>query len=194
MKTGSLLATLGLSAMLIGVAPEWTHAQITGDGSGLSAADPSEVTTAAVTLPAGHVAVFLIPYMRSHAGTADPSATIISLTNVAGTTACPTSVAWALGFGGTSCTTTLSLAGGGKVGDTGEHCSRSVPGDVAVCNATCSPGLAFAEGKAVVGTTSTCVNRIAVDARLHHMSVNDGPTTAIGSLKVVRLPYGNKGD
>ena len=194
MKTRSLLTALGLFALLTGVGSEKAHAQIADDGAGLSATDPSETATSAVSLPAGHVAVFLIPYMKSHSGTPDPSATVISLTNVGGTTACATSVAWNIGFGSTSCTTILSLAGGVKVGDTGEHCSRTVPGDVASCNATCSPGLGFIEGKAIVGTTSACVNRIAVDARLYHLQVNDGPTTGVASLKVVRLPYGNKGD
>ena len=105
---------------------------------------------------------------------------------------------WRFGFGGTACTTTLNLAGGvaatNLIGDTGEHCSRGVPFAVAVCNATCAPGLAAIEGKAVVGTRPACVNRLAVDARLYHLGANDVPTNAVADLKVARLPQGNKGD
>ena len=194
MKSGCFRAALGLAVLLATVAPNVVHAQHLDDSAGLSAGEAAGLAAAAVTLPAGHRPLFLIPYMKSHSGTPDPSATIISLTNVNGATACPTSVAWNIGFGGTSCVTTLNLAGGGAVGDTGEHCSRNVPGDVATCNATCAPGLGFIEGKAIVGTTIACVNRIAVDARLYHLQVNDGPTTAIADLKAVRLPLGNKGD
>jgi len=185
MKSGSLLAILGLT-LAIAAGPQVARAQEADDSHG-----SARIGSA---LAPGHVAVFLVPYLKSHAGTADPSATIISVSNVGGVTACPTSVDWKIGFGGTSCTTTLNLAGGLPVGDTGEHCSRNVPGDVATCNSTCVGGLNFIEGKAVIGTTPACVNRIAVDARLYHLGPNDVPTNAIADLKVVRLPLGNKGD
>jgi len=77
---------------------------------------------------------------------------------------------------------------------TGEHCSRAVPSDVASCNTTCFPELLGSEGKAVIATTSGCVNRIAVDARLYQLGANDGPTNAVADLKVIRLPLGNKGE
>jgi len=187
MRRGYLLVALGLTVALAGVTPDVARAQVADDVNGHGGV--------AAALAPGHVAVFLVPYLKSHSGTADPSATVISISNVGGATACPTSVDWKIGFGGTSCTTTLTLNGGLPVGDTGEHCSRGVPGDVASCNATCAPALGFIEGKAVIGTTPACVNRIAVDARLYHLGANgDVPTNAIADLKVVRLPLGNKGD
>jgi len=186
MKSGKLLAVLGLTLALAVVKTDAVRAQSGDDSPGEARVGPA--------LAPGHVAVYLVPYLKSHSGTPEPSATVISLSNVGGVTACPTSVDWKVGFGGTACTTTLTLAGGLPVGDTGEHCSRGVPGDVATCNATCVAGLGFIEGKAVVGTTPACVNRIAVDARLYYFGAGDVPTHAATDLKVIRLPLGNKGD
>lgn len=195
MKRAHLVAILGLTLMLSAVTPSAVLAQADVDSRSPHPLQPA----AAASLPVGHIAVFLIPYMSSQTGSpSDRTATIVSITNVGGTTACPTSVDWRLGFGGAACTTTLNLSGGAvatnNIGATGEHCSRSVPGAVAACNATCAPDLTGIEGKAVVGTTSACVNRIAVDARLYHLGPGDVPTNAVADLKVVRLPQNNKGD
>ena len=199
------VVTFGLALSLLGVMPDDVRAQ-REDGSfeEPEASAPKEHSSALgasalSALPAGHYPVFLVPYMRSATpGTNEWVATVISITNVGGTTSCPTSVDWRVGVGTSSlCTTTLNLGGGtaasNNIGQTAEHCSRFAP-NLASCYATCNPQLTADEGKVVIGTTSACLNRLAVDARLHQFASNDAETRAIVALKVIRLPYGNKGE
>jgi hypothetical protein len=105
---------------------------------------------------------------------------------------CGTPVDWKVGFGGVSCTTSLTLG----PGQTGEHCSRPLStGDLA-CNATCSPALTFVEGNAHVGSTSGAeCGRIAVEARTFYTTGSSDETlNAVSPSKVVRFGAGNRGD
>lgn len=149
----------------------------------------------APALAPGHVARYRVTYMKSNtAATALRTATVVSITNQSLVT-CGTSVDFKIGFGGTACTTNITLA----PGETGDHCSRTIPSGVTTCNATCAPapGLAFAEGSAIVGSSilpSRC-SAIAVSARTYYtQSLSDAPVSAITDAKVVRIGAGNAGD
>lgn len=151
------------------------------------------VTSSATRLPAGTLARYRVTYMNSQAPTTGiRSSTIVSITNNSFNT-CTTGVDWRVGFGGLACTTTLVLG----PGQTGEHCSRNVPGTISVCNAIC-PGASglFAEGNAVVGSTvAPPCDRIQVSARtVYTTGTDDGNLTAITDAKVVKMPLGNIGD
>lgn len=142
-------------------------------------------------LPANHFPLYRVTYMSSQTATANRSATVISITNNSFVT-CGTSVDWRIGFGGTACTTTLVLG----PGQTGEHCTRPLPGAVSACNATCSPTLTNTEGSAIVGipATSGCAN-IAVSGRTYYTTgINDTGVAAVTDAKVVKIRNGNIGD
>jgi len=152
---------------------------------------PGARAPAASALPAGHVPRYRVTYLNSQTGAPNRSATVVSITNQSNAS-CSTSVDWRVGFGGVSCTTTLTLG----AGQTGEHCARSVPGAISVCNVTCSPELTSIEGSAVVGSINRgACNKIAVDARVYHTTGNaDDAVAAISNPKVVRFGLGNAGD
>jgi hypothetical protein len=127
-------------------------------------------------IPIGQVARYLVTYAKSNVVTgAVRSATVVTVTNQ-GTATCGISVDWIIGQDTlVSCTTNLSV----PVGHTVDFCSRSLPGPVTTCNATCFPALTFFEGKArVASTIATSTNncqRIAVSARTYysHSSTSD---------------------
>ena len=146
---------------------------------------------AAPQLPAGHVARYRLTYMKSSTTTAIRSATVVSITNQSQGT-CVTSVDWRFGFGSATCTTTLSLGRG----QTGEHCSRPLPGAIATCNATCSPALDSIEGNAAIGSNNvTDCDRIGVDARLYYTTgTNDTAVSAVSNPNIVKRGLGNNGD
>lgn len=151
-----------------------------------------EVTSdATIQLPAGHVARYRLTYMNSQTATANRSSTVISITNQSGRS-CVTSVDWRVGFGGVACTTTLLLG----PNQSGEHCSRPLPGAVAACNATCAPALTFTEGNAVIGSQNLAgCQLIAVDGRIYHtVGSTDGGVAAVTNPHVVRFGAGNAGD
>jgi hypothetical protein len=130
--------------------------------------------------------------MNSQTTAAARSSTVISITNQSAGATCATSVDWRIGFGGVACTTTLVLG----PGQTGEHCSRPLPGAIAVCNATCAPALTNSEGSAIIGSQNiTGCNFIAVDGRIYHTTgTADGAVAAITNPHVVRITTGNAGD
>jgi hypothetical protein len=146
----------------------------------------------APALPAGHVARYRLTYMTSQTTAANRTSTVVSITNQRSSGNCTTSVDWRVGFGGVSCTTTLTLG----PGQTGEHCSRPLPNQVAVCNATCSPALTNIEGNAVIGSQNvTGCNLIAVDGRIYHTTGStDSAVAAVTNPHVVRIGAGNAGD
>ena len=91
-----------------------------------------------------------------------------------------------------ACTTTLVLG----PGQTGEHCSRALPGAVTICNATCAPNLTAYEGSAIVGAAnvSTCA-ALAISARTYHTTgATDTAVAAATDAKVVRINASNVGD
>jgi len=151
----------------------------------------AEAAARAPELPAGHVARYRLTYMTSQTATAIRTATVVSITNQSAAT-CVTSVDWRFGFGSTTCTTTLSLG----PAQTGEHCSRGLPGAIASCNATCSPALTLIEGNAVIGSTNvTGCDRIAVDARIYYTTgATDTAVSAVSNPNIVKRGLGNTGD
>jgi len=148
------------------------------------------------------IPVFLISFAASDvisAPAVNQQATVLSLTNVGGAASCRVSVEWRFGIDGLACTTMSTLEGGNAasdfVGDSRDHCTRSLPETIVRCNVVCDPPLDFYEGKAVVSTVPPCVDRIAVDARLYHTTgENDQQVTGIADVKVIRLFTGNFGD
>ena len=143
-------------------------------------------------LPAGHVARYRLTYMTSQANSSGTrTATVISITNHSGVS-CSTSVDWRFGFGGVSCTTALTLG----PGQTGEHCSRPLPGAIASCNATCAPALNLIEGSAIVGSRNIAgCGLIAVDGRVYTtVGSTDSAVTSATNPHVVRIGAGNAGD
>ena len=146
------------------------------------------------------VAVFLVGFAGSDTTSApevNQQATVVSITNIRTEANCPVSVDWRFGIDGVACTTTSTLDGGNVasdfIGTTHDHCTRSLPEAIVLCNAVCSPPLNFYEGKAVVRTTRTCVNRIAVDARLYYTTgLEDSGVAGIADLKVIRLRSGSE--
>lgn len=142
-------------------------------------------------LPAGHVPRYRITYMKSSTTAPLRSGTVISITNH-GAAACSTSVDWFVGFGGVACTTTLNLG----PGQTGEHCSRSLPSAIVGCNATCAPDLTAIEGSALVGAANvaSCA-ALAISARTHFTTgTNDENLSSTSDAKVVRTGGTNNGD
>jgi hypothetical protein len=139
----------------------------------------------------GQVPRYVATYMASQTGPSPRSATVISITNNS-SSVCGTSVDWKVGFGGVSCTTTLSLA----PGQTGEHCSRSLNSGLAICNATCSPELTAIEGNAIIGSTSgTPCAAIAVSARTFYTTgTSDLTLNGVSDTNLVRVASGNNGD
>ena len=146
--------------------------------------------------------VFLIGFAGSFT-TSDPEvnqqATVVSLTKVGGTLSCPVTVEWRFGLGGDlACTTTSTLGGSAAsevVGTSHDHCTRTLPDSLVRCNVVCDPPLDFYEGKAVIRTTlPSCIDRIAVDARLYHTAEHDRQVTGMAGVKVIRLFTGNFGD
>ena len=155
------------------------------DGSG----PQTRVLTPQVAI--GQVPRYVSTYMASQTGPSPRSATVISITNNS-SSVCGTSVDWKVGFGGVSCTTTLSLA----PGQTGEHCSRSLNSGLAVCNATCAPELTAIEGNAIIGSTSgTPCAAIAVSARTFYTTgTSDQTLNGVSDANLVRVGSGNNGD
>ena len=133
--------------------------------------------------------VWLVTFMKSMTGGAIQTCTVISVTNQ-GARSCPTSVDFLFGEGSLACTTTLTI----EPGQTWEHCSRDVKGAIVTCNATCSPGLTFTEGRAIVRTTLVCKPKIAVYPRVYYTSAEDGVVQAIADVNVVRINKANAGD
>jgi hypothetical protein len=144
-----------------------------------------------IALPVGNVARYVVTYLRSNPSTSPRTATVISITNNS-SGSCQTSVDWKVGFGGVSCTTSLTLG----PGQTGEHCSRPLGTGGLLCNATCSPALTAIEGNAIVGSTnSTACSAIALEARTFYTTGSSDQTlNAISPSKVVRFGAGNSGD
>lgn len=181
------LAYLSFAAFVaLAASSTTTLAQQAADGKGLAA-------SSAPRLPGGTLARYRVTYLNSQAPTSGiRSATIVSITNNSFNT-CTTGVDWRVGFGGLACTTSLVLG----PGQTGEHCSRNVPGTISICNSVC-PGATglFAEGSAIVGsTTAPPCDRIQVSARtVYTTGANDENLTAITDAKIVKLPLGNIGD
>jgi hypothetical protein len=178
-----LFLLLALTLGGYGLNPTAVQAQ-SPDGSSEDEFGPS--------LAVGHVARYRLTYMTSQTTAANRTSTIISITNQRSSGSCQTSVDWRVGFGGVSCTTVLTLG----PGQTGEHCSRPLPGQVAVCNATCAPALTNIEGNAVIGSRniSGC-NLIAVTGRIYHTTGStDGAVAATTNPHVVRIGAANAGD
>lgn len=141
-----------------------------------------------------HRQLFLIGYLNSDTTTANRSATVVSITNQGGVS-CEVSVDWFRGLDPADaiCTTVTTI----DPGQTQEHCSRSLPEAIAVCQATCAPELTFDEGKAVVNVHKKCLNAeaLAVDPRLYHTNGSaDEEVAGIADLKVIRFGKGNRGD
>ena len=147
-------------------------------------------------LPAGYVKRFVIGYMSSIAPSSPTiiprTATVISITNQS-TSTCGTAVDWKQGFSSANAGTTVLVLGPKQ---TGEHCSRSLPMNVASCNATATPALLNHEGNATVASVSVpsaCVN-IAVDARVYYFRGQDYDVAAVADVKVIKGSVTNKGD
>ena len=193
MKRITWLLLSVFAAVIFGLSPTYVLA---GNSSRGAPDDSSEnagfaVLNATPQLPAGQVARYRVTYMKSNTATANRTSTVVSITNQSGAT-CSTGVDWRIGFGGTACTTSLTLG----PGQTGEHCSRSIPSAVSSCNATCSPGLTFNEGSAIVGSsTTTGCSKIAVSARTYHTTgTDDSAVAAATDAKIVKIGAGNSGD
>lgn len=142
-------------------------------------------------LPPGHIARYRVTYMKSSTATPLRSGTVVSITNH-GAAACATSVDWFIGFGGVACTTALTLG----PGQTGEHCSRTLPASIVGCNATCAPVLANQEGSALVGAANVAAcSALAISARTHFTTgTNDENLSSTTDAKVVRAGGTNNGD
>lgn len=141
-----------------------------------------------------HRQLFLIGYLNSDTTTANRAATVISITNQ-GSVSCEVSADWFRGLDPADaiCTTVTTI----EPGQTQEHCSRSLPDAIAVCQATCAPELAFDEGNAVVNVHKKCLkaNPLAVDPRLYYTNGNaDEEVAGIADLKVIRFGKANRGD
>ena len=147
-------------------------------------------------LAPGTVVRYRVGYIHSETGSTPRSATVITITNEA-TTPCTVSVDWRKRFsptgpGGVICTTTFTSLARGQSADL---CSRSLPGEVTVCNAVCAPELTFDEGNAVVGSTNTAVcAKIAVTARTYYFSGSDTTISGIDNPKITKFAVGNVGD
>ena len=135
------------------------------------------------------VPVWLVPFMTSTAVGSINATTVITLSNQ-GTAFCSTVVEFRNASDSLACTTTIGLG----PGQTLEHCSRGLPPQIVGCNATCSPQLVYNEGKAIVGMSSKCKSKIAVDARVYHTDGNDGTVQAIAPVKVIKIGKSNTGD
>jgi hypothetical protein len=138
-----------------------------------------------------HLPRYIATYMNSQTRDPQRSATVVSITNDSSST-CESSVDWKIGFGGVACTTTLIL----NPGETGDHCSRSIPSTLTVCNVTCSPELTFDEGNAIIGSTraSPCT-AIAVSARTYYTTgTSDENLNAITDARIVRIGDGKDGN
>ena len=178
------LSFLGLTFTLLAALPPVAALAQADRGPAAQAAAPE--------LPAGHVPRYRLTYMTSQSLTAIRSATVVSITNQSGAT-CVTSVDWRFGLGGgAACTTTLSLG----PAQTGEHCSRPLPDEIANCNATCSPALTAIEGNAVIGSRNIAgCDRIAVDARIYYTTgATDTAVSAVSHPNIVKRGVGNIGD
>jgi hypothetical protein len=141
-------------------------------------------------LPVGHAPRYRVTYMSSQTIFANRTSTVVSITNNSPAW-CSTAVDWRLGFGGTVCTTRLTLG----PGQTGEHCSRLLPSAVSTCNVTCAPAVT-AEGSAIVGSQSNIAacSAIAVSARTYHTTAGDAAVAAITDANIVKIFSGNTGD
>jgi hypothetical protein len=153
--------------------------------------DGDAISSRQNTLAVGpvEIPVWLVTFMKSTTGGAIQTCTVISVTNQ-GTKSCPTSVDFLFGDGSLACTTTRTV----EPGETWEHCSRDVKGAIVTCNATCSPGLTLAEGRAIVRTTPACKPKIAVYPRVYYTSAGDGVVQAIADVNVVKIDKANAGD
>lgn len=163
--------------------------------------------TVALALPAGHVPVYLIPFVKSISSlvpTTVPflnAVTVISITRVGGTAACDVSVDWRDDLGTTVAATTISTltppsATSLNVGDGDHHCSHSNLTQKIVSCEVIASGLTGFQGKAVVGAKAPCNgNTLAVDARVIYLDAESQLPVAIHSLRVLK-PHnvGNKGD
>ena len=156
------------------------------DGSDGDAISPGEK---ALAVESAQIPVWLVTFMKSTTGGGIQACTVISVTNQ-GTKSCPTSVDFLLGTGSLVCTTTRTV----EPGETWEHCSRDVKSGIVTCNAACSPGLTFDEGRAIVRTTSACKQKIAVYPRVYYTSGGDGSVQAIADVNVVKIDKANAGD
>lgn len=177
-------------------------AQQKDQGLQINSASPTAATMtntvgAPPPLTPGHRRLYLIGYLNSDTSEANRTATVISITNQA-QGPCEVSVDWFKGLDPNSavCATVTTI----NAGETQEHCSRDLPGAIAVCQSTCDPNLTFEEGKAVVNLHETCFlsvdsRRLAVDARLYHTTGDaDDAVSGVTGLKVVRFGQGNRGD
>lgn len=179
-------ALFSLALVSVGLPPQAARAQAP-DGSRVR----SESVGVAPELAVGHVARYRVTYTTSQTSAANRTSSVVSITNKSGVT-CSTSVDWRIGFAGLACTTVLTLG----PGQTGEHCSRPLPGAVSVCNRTCAVPLTTYEGSGIVGSNTVvgCQN-IAVSARTYHTTGStDSAVAAATDAKVVRIGVGNSGD
>jgi hypothetical protein len=143
------------------------------------------------SLAVDQIPVYTVDFMRSISGTTIQVMTAISIVNE-GTDDCPTSVDWFFGGGvppTLACTTTLTLSPKQAL----HHCSRSVGDTFVLCSASCSPALTFNQGRAVVGTTSKCKSKIAVDARVYYTTSGDAQVTGVADVKVTNYKTPAKG-
>ena len=182
-----LIWLLLLNFMLVGygLQPTEVLAQQADDSAGVVT-----LGAAATTAPR-----YTVTYMNSQTGGTIDSATVVSVTN-GGTEICDVVVNFYKGFapGTPVCTATyLNL----NPRETADFCSRSLPGQITTCNATCSPGLTSDEGKAVVysevESTLQC-KKIAVSGRVYYNSDGDTAVQGITDSYIVKYGTANKGD
>jgi len=154
------------------------------------------VANGGAELEIGTAVRYRVGYMKSRAGSAPRSATVVTVVNEANVS-CTISVDWRLGFsetgpGGVICTTTFAnLARGQSV----EFCTRAVPEGIATCNSVCSPELTFEEGNAVIGsTTGTACGKLTVGARTFYFGATDAELTAISDSAVTKFGVGTVGN
>lgn len=155
----------------------------------------------AQALVAGHVPVYIIPWVKSNifVPTAE-SFTVISITRVGGTTDCQVSLDWRRGFDGALLTTqsrTLrgNTAANHYVGGTATFCSSDfLSPHLAQCHSFANI-YRLDDMKVVVGSSTSCVGSLAVEARVIYAEPVSGVPLAVHPLRVLK-PHtlGNKGD
>jgi hypothetical protein len=178
------------AALTFGMPPFGAVAEDRADDAPSQAARSGQI--APNLLPAGTVARYRVTYFKSNTAViALRSASIVSITN-GNSGSCKVAVDWRTGGTVSSCTSSLVIG----PGSTQDFCSRTIPGGITTCNATCSPSLTFNEGSAVVGSaTTTGCERIELSARtVYTASTTDSPVSAITDAKVVRYNFPNIGD
>ena len=127
---------------------------------------------------------YRVGYM--HSTTTGPrKAMAISITNNSALP-CDTTVNWRAGGGQLIGSSSLVI----PAGQTLEHCSRTLPGSLVVCNVTSNPQVAppqFIEGKADVLLAAACRTSANVDAKQYYMaSTNDANIVGVYRPATIR--------